>query len=200
MAQYLNDIAAAYGVSFKELKMKPHLIKKIRAAALNNMSVPQKARFKHIEDIIKQIPRPEMDEHAKYIRSKLRTAVLAGSYRRGAPMSHDIDVVIREPISVARSKLGTKYIKDIVSCGDQKCTLIVKFPGKPHRLLDLLHTTSTSHPFALMYMTGPKRHNIRMRLLAKSKGYKLNEFGLFKDGDFVDGIKTEKDLIAILRK
>jgi DNA polymerase (family 10) len=38
-------------------------------------------------------------------------------------------------------------------------------------------------PFALLYFTGSKAHNIRLRARAQSLGYRLNEYGLFAGDD-----------------
>jgi len=46
---------------------------------------------------------------------------------------------------------------------------------------------------ALLYFTGSKEHNIAMRKVAIKKGWKLNEYGLFK-GDAVIASKTEEEI------
>jgi DNA polymerase (family 10) len=33
---------------------------------------------------------------------------------------------------------------------------------------------------ALQYFTGSKNHNIHLRTIAKEKGYKISEYGIFK--------------------
>jgi DNA polymerase (family 10) len=45
---------------------------------------------------------------------------------------------------------------------------------------DLRAVGDAQYPFALHYFTGSKEHNVAMRALAKAKGLKLNEYGLFK--------------------
>jgi len=46
-----------------------------------------------------------------------------------------------------------------------------------------------------MYFTGSKEYNIRLREIARKKGFKLSEYGLFdrKTGKFVAG-RTEKEI------
>lgn len=46
---------------------------------------------------------------------------------------------------------------------------------------------------ALQYFTGDKYHNIAVREIAIKKGYKLNEYGLFKGKKFIAG-KTEEEI------
>ncbi len=46
---------------------------------------------------------------------------------------------------------------------------------------------------ALMYFTGSKEHNISLRRLAIERGWKLSEYGLFKD-DKILASKTEEEI------
>lgn len=50
---------------------------------------------------------------------------------------------------------------------------------------------------SILYLTGPKYSNIKMRTIAKSKGYKLNQYSLSKDSIIV-GINNEKEIFNIL--
>jgi DNA polymerase (family 10) len=45
---------------------------------------------------------------------------------------------------------------------------------------DLRVVSDVEFPFALMYFTGNKEHNIVMRQRAISRGLRLNEYGLFR--------------------
>jgi DNA polymerase (family 10) len=47
--------------------------------------------------------------------------------------------------------------------------------------IDLRVVPESSYGAALQYFTGSKDHNIKLRNLALSKGYKLSEYGLFKE-------------------
>jgi DNA polymerase (family 10) len=50
---------------------------------------------------------------------------------------------------------------------------------------------------ALLYFTGAKNFNIKLRQLAIKKGLKINEYGVFKKDKFVGG-KTEEEIFKIL--
>jgi len=50
---------------------------------------------------------------------------------------------------------------------------------------------------ALLYFTGSKNFNIRMRNAAIAKGWKLNEYGLW-DGDKLIAGKTEEEIFEAL--
>jgi DNA polymerase/3'-5' exonuclease PolX len=152
------------------------------------------------DDLAQRIPRAEQAEHIRLITSIAPTAMPAGSYRRGAPTSSDIDIVLREPIPEIVDKL-TKigYIIHTFASGARKFSGIVKHPRFPRfRHLDLVMTTPRCYPFAMLYFTGPARFNIVMRVKAKRKGLKLNEYGLFKDDQPLPGITTERDIFAAL--
>jgi DNA polymerase (family X) len=51
---------------------------------------------------------------------------------------------------------------------------------------------------ALFYFTGSKEHNIKLRLMAKEKGWKVNEYGVFdnKTGKCLAG-KTEEEIYRL---
>ena len=48
-------------------------------------------------------------------------------------------------------------------------------------------------------MTGPAKYNILMRMIAKKKGFRLNEYGLYdrESGDYVAG-DTERSIFEAL--
>ena len=160
----------------------------------------QKLLIKYHKDLSQLIPRDEIVQHCELLREYAPTAEVAGSFRREKPFSSDIDVVVREPIAevVARLKKA-KYIVDTFFIGDRKFSGICIHPEFGiHRQIDFIFTTPRSHPFAILYFTGSKKHNVIMRLRARRKGMKLNEYGLFKGDTPVAGIKTEKDIFRAL--
>ncbi|WP_437225461.1 DNA polymerase/3'-5' exonuclease PolX [Planctomicrobium sp. SH661] len=59
--------------------------------------------------------------------------------------------------------------------------------------LDLRVIPEESFGAALMYFTGSKEHNIEIRRRAIERGYKLNEYGLYRDEQLVAG-RTEEDI------
>ena len=62
---------------------------------------------------------------------------------------------------------------------------------------DLRVVSEASFPYALMYFTGNKEHNVRLRGIAKKRGLKLNEYGLF-DGDRPIVLPTEAAIYEFL--
>jgi DNA polymerase/3'-5' exonuclease PolX len=152
------------------------------------------------DDLAERIPRAEAAEHMKFIATVAPTMTPAGSFRRGTATCNDIDVVICEPIGpvIARmSALG--YIKHTFSAGAHKFSGIVKLPtNNKHRHLDIVMTTPSSYPFAMLYFTGSAKHNIILRIKAKRRGLKLNEYGLFKDDVAIPDIASERDIFTAL--
>lgn len=160
-------------------------------------------------DLKQRIPRKEMDLHMTFITNLVPTATPAGSYRRMASSSGDIDVIVRESVAAVVGRLTVAgYIKHQFAMGSKKFNGVVRLPrgyGSPsaewkYRHLDIVFTTPRAYPFALMYFTGPAEFNIVMRSIAKRRGLKLNEYGLWRDTTLVEGLTTERDIFAALGK
>ncbi|OIP75365.1 MAG: DNA polymerase III, partial [Parcubacteria group bacterium CG2_30_36_21] len=63
--------------------------------------------------------------------------------------------------------------------------------------VDLRVVPKKSYGSALQYFTGSKEHNILLRKIAISKGFKLNEYGLFRGSKMIAG-KTEEEIYRAL--
>ena len=63
--------------------------------------------------------------------------------------------------------------------------------------IDLRVVDEDSYGAALQYFTGSKGHNIHLRGIAKTKGIKINEYGVFK-GEKKIGGKEEEDVYRAL--
>ncbi|MFH1449437.1 MAG: PHP domain-containing protein, partial [bacterium] len=59
--------------------------------------------------------------------------------------------------------------------------------------IDLRVVKKGSFGSALQYFTGSKPHNIKLRLMAKEKGLKINEYGVFKGEEKIAG-ETEEEI------
>jgi len=182
----------------------------------------QKIGLKYFEDIQERIPHSEMLLHEKRIIKIVEdvsegqfTAAIVGSFRREAPTSGDIDVLIGYPEGIteklAEQKFKeiiirleeTSYITDILAKGAKKCMAVVKY-GSAHpkaRRLDLRLTPPEEFPYALLYFTGSDKFNIQVRKKAIEKGYSLSEHGLKvtkKDVPKPPEMKNEKDILDFL--
>ena len=74
-----------------------------------------------------------------------------------------------------------------------------KYKNNPVRRIDIRYIPYSSYHSALLYFTGSGDLNKKMRQIAKNKGYKLSEYGLFKLSDNSKvKITSERDVFKIL--
>ncbi len=108
-------------------------------------------------------------------------AELAGSGRRGAETSKDIDLVTtaRDAEIVMDAFVSDPGVVEIVGRGPTKCS--VRLAAGPNA--DLRAVPAASFPAALLYFTGSKAHNIALRARAQAMGMKLNEYALVKESE-----------------
>jgi DNA polymerase/3'-5' exonuclease PolX len=155
------------------------------------------------------------ERHIKYneiaaLEQKLigfnKKTMIVGSYRRHKPIMRDIDILF-----VANKKQTIenyiKYLEQnfknniwIYATGQDKASLIIRAFGKKYKV-DIFITTPDNYYAMLLYTTGSKQNNIRMRAKARSLGYVLNQNGIFdKDtGKRIDKpTDNEKKLFSIL--
>ena len=161
----------------------------------------QKKGLKYYDDILKQIPRMEIDEYNKIfkkIASDKFHYEIVGSYRRGLSTSGDIDVIITSKSgnigsqkifdNFINSLISQKIIVEILSRGKNKCLVISKIPNSDtYRRTDFLYSTIEEYPFSILYFTGSKGFNTVMRGYALQQGYSLNEHGLSNSKDGIKG-------------
>ncbi len=130
---------------------------------------------------------------------------IVGSYRRGADFSKDIDVMIVSDDEHVLNKY-VEYLSGlpkvslyIYSKGPDKMSFIIGFDQGAYYKLDIFRTSIEEKIPMLLYATGSKDFNIRMRGIARKKGLLLNQKGLFTRADKKKiPIKTEKDIFTKL--
>ncbi len=104
---------------------------------------------------------------------------LAGSLRRRKETIGDIDILIGAN-KIHWKKIITyftsaKIARKSLASGDRRASIIAK-SGKQ---VDLRIVEEDEWGSALQYFTGSKEHNIHLRTIARSKGFKINEYGIF---------------------
>ncbi|MCI4342221.1 MAG: helix-hairpin-helix domain-containing protein, partial [Thermoplasmata archaeon] len=147
--------------------------------------------------------RPLLDawEIAEELRERLRASapvdelVVAGSLRRSRETVGDLDLlaISREPAKVFASFLALPGLLEVRSKGDTKSTILLA----PGIQVDLRVLEPESFGAALQYFTGSKDHNVHLRTLAREKGLKVNEYGVFREEERVAG-RTEEEVYAAL--
>ena len=119
----------------------------------------------------------------------------AGSLRRWKETIGDIDILVTGKDGSKIIQTFTKFPKTrrILSAGTTKGSIIIEGGIQ----VDLRIVEPKSYGAALQYFTGSKAHNIKLRNIAKSKGLKLSEYGVFRGKKMVAG-KTEQEVYKIL--
>ncbi|HXT11318.1 MAG TPA: DNA polymerase/3'-5' exonuclease PolX [Candidatus Angelobacter sp.] len=115
----------------------------------------------------------DLRSHPDVIRSSQ-----AGSLRRRREIIGDIDLVVssKNPAAVIDFFTRRPGILNVIAKGETKASVLL--PGGIQS--DLRVVSDAEFPFALMYFTGNKEHNIVMRQRAIQRGLRLNEYGLFR--------------------
>lgn len=115
----------------------------------------------------------------------------AGSLRRMKESVRDIDILLSsaKPGKVMEEFTRLSDVKDVASKGLTKSSVLTKDDIQ----VDVRVVDESSYGAALLYFTGSKEHNIKLRQLAIKKGLKLNEYGVFKGKKRIAG-KTEEDM------
>ncbi len=126
----------------------------------------------------------EADQIAQTLREHLRVCPgieqleLAGSYRRGRDTVGDLDILIvaDRPADVMDRFGSFPGVADVLGRGETKMSVRL---GSGLQV-DLRIVPRESFGAALQYFTGSKAHNVVLRGLAKQRGLKINEYGVFR--------------------
>ena len=104
----------------------------------------------------------------------------AGSLRRGRETIGDLDILAsaREPARLMEAFCARADVARVLGHGETKSSVMTRTGVQ----VDLRVVPLDRFGAALMYFTGSKDHNIRMRERASARGMRLNEYGLFREG------------------
>ncbi len=131
----------------------------------------------------------EIDKHLSDI-PEIQVRQAAGSLRRSKDTIGDLDVLIITEDRKATIKKIREYdrIQEVLAEGEEK--FFVKLVGGLE--VDFRFFEKESFGAALMYFTGSKAHNVELRKLAQTKGWKLNEYGVFHGQNKLAGKKERE--------
>ncbi|HMO33383.1 MAG TPA: nucleotidyltransferase domain-containing protein [Lacibacter sp.] len=105
---------------------------------------------------------------------------LAGSLRRRKETVGDLDIVAvaapRYRRQIMQQLRGLSCVERMLSTGTTRASFLLQ-PGSVQ--VDLRLVSEAEFGAALLYFTGSKEHNIRLRTLARQRGWKINDYGLF---------------------
>ncbi len=117
----------------------------------------------------------------------------AGSLRRGRETIGDLDIlaVCDDPAALSQAFCDMPGVDEVLAHGETKSSVRMSIPnprgGADAKLqVDLRVVPEDAWGAALLYFTGSKEHNVRLRERAKKQGLTLNEYGLFPDDDEKD--------------
>ncbi|XP_044489598.1 DNA polymerase lambda isoform X2 [Mangifera indica] len=171
----------------------------------DSLTHSQKLGLKYFDDIKTRIPRHEVQE-MELLLQKVGEDILpgvvilcGGSYRRGKASCGDLDIVITHPDRKSHKGFLSRYVKQLkdmkflredlvftthseegADSGVDTYFGLCTYPRRElrHRI-DFKVYPRDIYAFGLIAWTGNDVLNRRLRLLAESKGYRLDDTGLF---------------------
>jgi DNA polymerase (family 10) len=109
--------------------------------------------------------------------SEVRGAEYAGSLRRSVETIGDVDLLVASdrPVPVMGSFVESEVVAQVLAHGERKSSIVTRDGLQ----VDLRVVSPAAWGAAILYFTGSKAHNVRIREMAVREGLKLNEYGLF---------------------
>ena len=151
--------------------------------------IPLPEAFPMAEDVV---------EHLREEKSLLNVSV-AGSLRRMKETIGDIDILVSAERGNWR-RIHEHFVRypevvKVLAKGETKSSIVLR----SGRQVDLRTVEPLNWGAALQYFTGSKEHNIRIRDIAKEKGLKVNEYGVFRadTGERLGG-RTEEEVYELV--
>ena len=139
---------------------------------------------------------PEAYEIVEQLKKHVKKIEIAGSLRRKKETVGDVDIlaVSDNPDETMKVFTSLNKIEKVIAVGETKSS--IRLTGGLQ--VDLRIVEDKSFGSALQYFTGSKNHNIEMRKIAIKKGFKLNEYGLFRKEKQIAG-ENEKEVYNTLK-
>ena len=159
-----------------------------RIAGLKGFGEKKQAQIlSGIEQFRRHTARYRIDEAAEFVKpllehmrslSQAERMEVAGSYRRRKETVGDIDILVLsgDPEPVMEHFLAFPAVADVLAAGDTRGSVILRSGLQ----VDLRIVPEESYGAALVYFTGSKEHNIRLRQRALDRGLSISEYGVFE--------------------
>nr|XP_043618720.1 DNA polymerase lambda isoform X1 [Erigeron canadensis] len=171
----------------------------------DTLTTSQRLGLKYFDDIRTRIPRNEVQEMDHLLQKAAQdvlpgvSVVCGGSYRRGKATCGDLDIIVTHPDGKSHIGFLPKYVNHLKDMNFLREDLVFSihseqdtdsgidtyfglctYPGQElrHRI-DLKVYPKDIYPFGLIHWTGNDVVNRRLRILAESKGFRLDDNGLF---------------------
>jgi len=119
----------------------------------------------------------------------------AGSLRRQKETVRDVDILVvsKSPQKIMGAFVKIPAVKDILAEGLTKSSVRTKEDVQ----VDCRVVKERSFGAALLYFTGSKNFNIKLRMIGQRMGLKINEYGIFRNEKYLVG-KTENEIFKLL--
>jgi deoxyribonuclease-4 len=180
-------------------------IKKAHEDGSLQLTKQQAIGIKYFKDLAHPIPRKDAIKMFAIFKKKLRgmEVELMGSFGMKDPAKQegkDLDIL------VVNAKMGeiVQSLGDWIVCeaelGEKMGVFLMKFPGYPRVVhVDVKIATKEQKPFYTLYFRSGEKFSRKIRKIAKDAGYKLNQYGLFKNGRRVPKkFKNEAEIVEFL--
>lgn len=224
----IYELEESYGIGkktaynlFKKYNIKSidELKKKVDSGEIVVNDIIKKG-LKYVGTITLQIPYGEITNIYNYLMNNLFKiqielfGIVCGSYRRENKKSGDVDFIVTHPKFKTKKDLKKyievfhKFLLRLKNDGfliefltgvkiETKFMGIFKWKDIIGRI-DIRFIPYESYYFSLLYFTGSKDFNKNMRIVAKSKGLKLNEYGLYNKFNKSFKVESEKEIFDLL--
>ena len=173
--------------------------------------------LKYIDDLRRRISYIDIKNIESVLQNLLKQYYpelimkICGSYRRVRETSGDIDILL-----TCKEPKCNDYLRKVVDLLTEKTYLVdhltkkglTKYMGICHLFngqyvrIDIRYIKYDSFAPALLYFTGSGELNRKMRELANTQGYTINEYGVYKYVDKKKGdeisVKTERDIFELI--
>lgn len=202
----------------KEIEVNDKVLLGLKYHGVYKMNIPRKEvdkYYKFMEYVISKLNQKyDLNDKNKYIFE------ICGSYRREKLVSNDIDILISKKKTKTKTTNSEKHLNRIINKlkSDMKRNkgkplllddmtnkkITTKYMGfsklkeNPVRRIDIRFVPYDSYYSAILYFTGSGDLNKKMRNIAKSKNYKLSEYGLFDENNKKFKIKSERQIFKLL--
>jgi len=180
-------------------------IKKAHKNGSLQLTKQQAIGIKYFRDLAHPIPRKEAIKIFAQFKRRLPglEVELMGSFGMKDPAKQegkDIDILVVD------AKMGeiVQSLGDLIICeaelGEKMGVFLMKFPGYPRVVhVDVKIATKEEKPFYTLYFRSGEKFSRKIRKIAKDRGYKLNQYGLFKNGRRVPRkFRDEAEIVEFL--
>ena len=183
-------------------------IKKAHKKGSLQLTKLQAIGIKYFHDLAHPIPQKDAMKMFAIFKKKLRglEVELMGSFGMKDPSKKegkDLDILVID------AKMGeiVQSLGDWIICeaefGEKMGVFLMKFPGYPRVVhVDVKIATKEQKPFYTLYFRSGEKFSRKIRKIAKDAGYKLNQYGLFKNGKLISKkfINEESIIRFLVRK